>query len=238
MDNLFVPVDPQDEPDLKLMAEKFGDGENIDVKKLASGKLNADRHIQTLERELAELRQKATQQLTLQEIMTQIKQTAPRQEVASDQQPPVTPPAPQPSIDSESVKSVFEQLLEQKEAEKKKQTNKQVVHETLVSRLGAQAPSYLNDKARELGVSLEYLAKLSEENPKVFFRTIDLEDKPAPAAPVVAPRGTVAQTPSTNSVVRDNAYWARVKKDNPTYYFSSEARRLRYNDGMAGHYQP
>jgi hypothetical protein len=238
MENLFVPVDPEDDS-MKLVAEKFGDGENIDIKKLARGKVESDRHIATLESELAELRKAVTKQQTVEEILTQIRQATPSSGNNADQQPTVTPPAPQPSLDPDSVKTVFETLLEQKERERTVKTNKQIVSDTLVKKFGPDANIVLNEKARELGVTLEYLSKLAEESPKVFFKTLDIDDRPAPT-PVVAPPRSSGTAPAAGgkSVVRDNAYWANIKKTNPSFYFSGEARRLRYNDAMAGHYNP
>lgn len=233
MSDLFVPVDPQDDY-TKIVAEKFGDGENIDVRKLAKSKLESDRFIEQLKNELADLRSKVTTQVNAADLLTQLQNQ--RQVVPTDQQPPAPPPASQPTFDSTKAKEVFDELFTAKQQEERRKTNQNLVTETLTKKFGPDARTVLEDKAKELGVPLSYLAKIADENPKVFFRTIGIEDRPN-APPVVAPRpgSAPAQQAATG---RDNAYWSKMKKDNPTFYFSGEARKQRYNDAMAGVYNP
>jgi hypothetical protein len=236
MTDFFAPVDQQDE-NMKLVAEKFGDGENIDVKKLARSKIESDRHILTLEADLAALRNEVKTQLTAQELLTQLRQQQ-RQEVPSDQQPPVTPPAPQPMFDSEKAKTLFDELYEHKQLVNTKKQNQELVNKTLKDKFGNDAITVLNDKANELGVSLDYLARIAEDNPKIFFRTVGIDERPTPAGGVVAPRSSVQNTSPSNGTVRDNAYWARLKAADSKAYFSPQARKQRYDDALAGVYQP
>lgn len=236
MSDFFAPVDQQDE-NMKIVAEKFGDGENIDIKKLARSKVESDRHIQTLEGELAALRNEVKTQMNMQEILTQLKQSQ-RQDDPSNQQPTETPPAPPSTFDSEKVKSVFDELYTSKQAENTRKANQEFVNKTLKDKFGEDAMKVLNDKANELGVSLNYLAKIAEETPKVFFRTIGVDDRPTQPGAVVAPRSSVQQTAPSNGPTRDNAYWARQKAADPKAYFSAAARMQRYNDALAGTYIP
>lgn len=229
MDELFQQVDIEtQEVDLDPVEQLVGEGKKFQsVQDLARAKLEADRFIERLKQEAAELRQEVSRQMTIEEIMTQIKNS----QTPQAPQQSLTPEPRQPEVqDTPDIESVVEQLLSKKEAEKRQKENERVVADKLTSTFGQDAQLHLNKKARELGVSLEYLKGLAKESPQVFFRVTGL-DAPAPQpAPVsVAPQSRVQALPQGTGA-RDKAFYERLKAQDRAKYFHPDTQLQLYKD--------
>lgn len=189
---------------------------------LAKAKRHADLHIKRLEAEAAEIRQELNKQLTMEELLTQIK-TIQTPTPPSNPQVPPTNTAQTPDINE-----LVRKALESQTSEARKKANEAQVTSKLAERFGSEAPSYLNKKASELGVTVEYLRSQAQENPAVFYRLVDLDRQTQPLPTAVAPRSGQTIQPSQGE--RDGKFWAKVKATDPKKYFSPEGYKERYRD--------
>ena len=94
----------------------------------------------------------------------------------------------------------------------------------------AEANIKLNQKARELGLTVVDLKRQAQDNPVVFYRLMGINDRPAPTPTPPAPRNQ-QQTPVTpTTATRDRAFYEKLKATNPKQYFSPEMLQQRYRD--------
>lgn len=229
MSELFNSVgdQPDEATELASLKTRFGDGNTFDSEKLAKGKLEADRYIKRLEAEAQEMRQSIGKQATLEEIMTQIREASKQ---VPPQQPPVTPPAPV-ADDPKKVETLVSEFMSKKAAEDRTKANLARVTEAVQKAWGADAQLQMNKKARELNVPLEYLSNLAKESPDVFFKTVDLQPSTKVEATPAAPRSqTMTQPVDPNA--RTKSFYERLKKTDPSKYFSSETQNEMYKNAM------
>lgn len=234
MSDLFKALTTNQEttidPNTSVYETLVGEGKKFkDPETLARSKLESDSFIEQLKREAQELREELSRRQSAEEIKTQILEGLKPQ--APGQQPPVTPPA---NGDSEKpdIEKLIKETLAKTEAERKAQSNRQIVAEKLSQKFGQDASIELNKIAKDLSVSLEYLERLAVESPTVFFRTIGFDQTgQAPTQNAPAPRSTSA-TPAPQSGVRNKAYYDRLKAQDPKAYFSPKVQNQMYKDAM------
>lgn len=224
MEELFQQIDtstPDESALMEALVSRFGDGDE----RLKKAKLESDRHIAKIERENAELRQKVTSQSTLDEIMTQIKSMN-NKEV----QPQINPPAQQPGKpDEDSVKSLLESMLAEREAKSKINQAKAMVEQELTKRFGADAQLHVNKKAQELGLPISQLAELALSMPSAFLKLFETSKPEVPQPPSLRNRQEIQPSISGQ---RDYAFYQKLKTQNPTEYFSPKIQNQMYSDAM------
>lgn len=230
MSDIFQPINVTNDESVSFEALVGEDKRFKTSDDLAKAKIESDRFIDQLKRENDELRKEVTSKATLDEIMTKIREmNAPQ-----GQQPPVTPPANPDNGSPQNIESVVATLLEKRSLEDRVRSNTEVVSQTLQEKFGADAQIHLNKKAKELGVSLDYLRRIASESPKAFFTLIGVSNERPVAAPVVAPRvlGQVHNEPVGSDGQRNKAYYDKIKAVNPAEYFSPKIQNQMYKDAM------
>lgn len=223
MSDLFTPAAP-DQVVATLEALVGEDKKYKTVDDLAKAAVEKDRYIAQLQSEMAEARKEIGSKATLDEIMTKIREMTPSA-------PPSPSAQPGPESEKQDVTELVSKMLEEREQTQKVESNKSLVERTLLEKWGNDANLNLNKKASELGVTLDYLKRLSLESPKVFFNLVGLDkvQTTTPAAP--APRGSVTLPPS-GSGERTKSFYDNIKKANPAEYFSPKIQNQMYKDAM------
>lgn len=233
MTDIFQPIQEQTQiPENPLEVLVGEDKKFKTVEDLAKGKIESDNFIRQLQNELAELREHVGKSQTMEEIKTQILSSL-KQEKPLEQ--PAQPPSHEPNDSTKNVdvESLVSTLLEKREIEAKQRTNKQVVQDALEKKFGADAQLILNQKAKELSVSLEYLAKVANDSPSAFFRLVGIEQATPAHQPTPAPRSSQSAPVTPQSGVRNRSYYERLKSTNPTEYFSQKTRMQMMKDALA-----
>lgn len=228
MSDIFTPVD-EDQVIAENSYERLvGEGKKFkDNEALARSKEESDRFIARLQAELEEAREATRKSLTLEEVQTKILEAV--KTPVAPPQPPETPPA---KTGEDSIENIVSSLLEKKESERLAKTNREKVTEALRQKFGNDVQLHLNQKAKELNLPLDYLAKVANDSPAAFFRLIGLENTaPTPTAP--APRSSVSSPAPAQSGVRNKAYYDKLKATDPVKYFSQEVRMQQYKDMTA-----
>ncbi len=230
MSDIFEPIsDVETTTPEDVFAELVGEGKKFaDAQALAKSKWEADRFIRQLEKENEELRQTVGKQSTVEEIMTQIK--------SMSQAAPQIPQAPasvetDQAPNADALQKLFQDLYAQKKTEEFVSNNRRVINDTLEKEWGSDAQVKMNDTAKRLGVTLDYLKRLGEDSPALLFATLGINPGQATrpsAVPPVNRQGSAMPAPQE----RTKSYYDKLKATNPTEYFSAKTQQAYMKDAM------
>ena len=123
-------------------------------------------HVRTLEEENRTFREESIKAKTMDEVLQQV--------TANKDQTVQTVPA---GLDAESVKDVTLDTLRQYEAQKMAQANQQDVVAKLTNKFGSaeKAEEMFNNKAAELGLSVDFMNQLAASSPKAVLNYFDVK---------------------------------------------------------------
>ena len=222
-------ADHNDEVDpIEYVKSKFHTAEGeVDWNSVAKGKLESDKHISNLEKELAELRKKAEQGMAVKDLLEAIKSNR-----LDGTEPPVQPkdkedpPAQQPDIEE-----VVRNALNKTEQERREAVNKDIVVSKLYEVWGDKVAIELKKTASGLGVSVKELEEMGKKSPQALFKLLGVD------APVRAPSGTQVPTStvnlgSTHRGVRNQTYYNELRKSNPKLYNDPKTQAQELRDAM------
>lgn len=127
---------------------------------------HAQKHINTLEVELAELRAKVAAQKTTQELLDELKSGIPQGETL-----------PNPGLSQDVLLKAVEQVVTQKENQKTAAVNQSTVVNTFKEAYGDQAESFYNKVAAEAGLSVSMLNELAKTSPLAVIKLAGIAKK-------------------------------------------------------------
>jgi hypothetical protein len=214
--SIFADGDNQGNPLESLVGEgkKYATAED-----LAKSRIAADEHIARIEQENAEYR--AAIQRDIQARQEQTLNT-----------PPVNSPdqgnPPTQRDNQEDLAERIREITRQDRESEKTRNNIETVTSKLVDTFGSEeaANRAVKDKARELGVSLDFLMASAAASPVAFYKQMDLDSQARTAA---APRGTVNtaalqhQNPN-GPKVGTYAFYESIRKSDPKLYNSPKVQ--------------
>lgn len=221
---------PQESFVQKLVEAK---GENWkDPEVLAKGKLEADSYIKTLEDQLAQMREDMKKQDYQAQILEQLQNKATESTAVNNGVPnnngDINPQNTTAGIDEETLKSLVEQTLSQREKDNTVQQNLSQVDKELESSFGTEAAATVQKKAQELGMSMDRLRDIAAESPSAFFTLIGQPQKTF--SPMV--QGSV-RTEGVNmqaSAERDWSYYQKLRRENRNLYYSPKVQQQMFQD--------
>jgi hypothetical protein len=181
-------------------AELVGDGKKYSsVEDALKSVPHAQKHIQTLESELAAAREELAKRKTAEELLDEIK---------SGIQPQATPAGSE--FDQDKLLQLVDQTLEQKERQRAAKTNAESVASKFTEKYGQKAEEVYNTVAKESGLTIQQLNSLAASSPKIVLKLAGLEGTSAPVAG--KPNSTVNTEALNNTKVDANQLSARVKQ--------------------------
>lgn len=216
----------------KLVEER---GENWqDPEVIAKGKLEADNHIKELERQLEELRG----DLSKNEYAKQLLETLQGKAEAPTSSNPVESQKQQSEEgsaadqnttgDAGDLESLVEETIRKREQQQTAQQNLTQVQETLSKAFGTEANKVVQERAKELGMSLDRLQEIATESPSAFMRLIGeapaVESNPAPSSSV----NTTAKF--NQSSERNWQYYQNLRRTNSKQYYSPKVQNQLVQD--------
>jgi DNA polymerase III alpha subunit (gram-positive type) len=221
---------PQESYVQKLVEAK---GENWkDPEVLAKGKLEADGYIKTLEDQLAQMREDMKKQDYQAQILEQLQNKATESTAVNNEVPnnngDINTQNTTASVDEETLKSLVEQTLTQREKDNTVQQNLSQVDKELESSFGTEAAATVQKKAQELGMSMDRLRDIAAESPSAFFTLIGQPQKTF--SPMV--QGSV-RTEGVNmqaSTERDWSYYQKLRRENRNLYYSPKVQQQMFQD--------
>lgn len=206
-----------------------------DPETIAKGKLEADAHIAQLEAQLAGMREDMAKQEYAKELLAKLEGTEGQTSQASS--------STQTSATSENTTSEtvdLDKLLEEKlaarEAASKAEGNSKRVEEGLVKAFGTEARTVVQNKAKELNMSLSQLEGLAKESPDAFLRLVGADT--AKKTPSITPTSNFNITPNENTTSRSWSDLQELRKTKPSEYWSpavqNEIMRLQEEAKRSG----
>jgi hypothetical protein len=211
----------------KLVAVKGDNWKDPEV--LAKGKLEADGYIKTLEEQLAAMREDLGKQEYSKQLLDQLqnKATAPTNVntvvPTKNNGSTNTDGNTQPQVSEESLKSLVEQTLTNREKESTVKQNLSLVDAELEKSYGTEAVSVIQKKATELGMTVQRMQEIAAESPTAFFALLGEQKKSF--SPMV--QGSI-RTEGVNmqaSTERTWAYYQALRRENKTLYFSPKVQQ-------------
>lgn len=225
--NENVPSDPNGQPSAtpnsaeqnpSVGSEFVGEGKKYaTVDDALNSIAPAQEHISNLEKEMGEMREELTRRESAQEILNRIDAS----NSAKD-----TPIA---GLDKEAVAQLVNETVSQRDAKKILDANKREVNDKLNSIYGDKSGEVVNNKAKELGVSVEYLQNTAEHSPKAFYQMVGLSDKSPSNESMNFNSDVNTQNLEKNlsgSIQHGTyKYYQALRKDNPSKYYTVEVQR-------------
>jgi hypothetical protein len=129
----------------------------------------------------------------------------------------------QPQVSEESLKSLVEQTLTNREKESTVKQNLSQVDAELEKVYGTEAVSVIQKKATELGMSVQRMQEIAAESPTAFFALLGEQKKSF--SPMV--QGSI-RTEGVNmqaSTERTWSYYQALRRENKTLYFSPKVQQ-------------
>lgn len=240
MSEIFNADDqPQNQSDQRLFDQLVGEGKRFKTDEdLAKAKMEADRTVEDRNRELRELRQELDEAIERRRLAEEVARTKP---VTPAVTPPGTPPAPAPASHEEKpdLSVLVRQELEAAQSRQNLQRNIDTVTSRMIELYGddAKATQVIQAKAKDLGVSVEFLQDAAARSPKGFYQLIGVDGGDASSNSTVPnpTRGDVNQSAlprdgGTGPKPNSYQWYENLRKTDPAKYFKPEVQMALMRD--------
>lgn len=201
-------------------------GENKKFKSnedLAKGKAEADRFIEVLTREKAELRndylklrEEAATQAKLQDLIDRLEKNPNRN--SDDSNIPPEDKRETPSYDPKEVQSLVQKTILETDKLKKETENFNFVHGKLREQFGNSVNNVLQERMNTLGLSDEDITSLAKKSPQAFFNTLGIQQQGQNDFQTPPRSSQRSDNFSPNAKKRTLSYYEELKKTNPRMY--------------------
>lgn len=223
-------MDLLDNEDQVVATDLVGEGKKYrDLDALAKAKLEADKHIERIERENAELRQDFTKTKTVEELLEKLE--AKLGTSREENQPPPEKPVSKAAGNNEGlsqadVLALVEGHVTQKEQERTRSQNIDHAKRELKASFGDKYAEVLKTKAEELGLTIEDMTAMAAKSPSALIKLVSSSKSNEPLSS--PPKGIRMNT--SDSKGRDYAYYTNLRKTDPKAYHSREVQWQMHKD--------
>lgn len=222
---------PQESYVTKLTEAKGDNWKDPEV--LAKGKIEADSHIQQLERQLSEMKEDLGKQDYSKQLLDELQNRAADPTTANNAMPNnnnggTVQENTNSNVSEADLKSLVERTLSERDRESVIKQNLSLVDQELESSFGTEALNRVKEKSKELGISMQRLQDVAAESPNAFFSLIGEPKKDF--KPMV--QGSV-RTDSVNmqsSSERNWNYYQNLRRENRNLYYSSKIQQQILQD--------
>lgn len=256
-DDLFTPPkgehqqDNANEGSTNPLEELVGEGKKYkDQVELAKAYKHADSYIESLKRELGEVRQEADKRATLEDLVEKITKATTNR--SSDPAPQGNESISVPgndhnnetrntnqSYDPKEIERLVVERIEQETNKRTQASNLESVRAELSKHWGPGYVDKLKSKANELGLSPEQLNNLAATQPKLFRTAVGLNNtnssnSEVSTTPPANRRNNSAATPVTNDgSIRNKAYYDKLRKENLNEFLKGKTQVQMHKDAMS-----
>tara|TARA_R110002020_G_scaffold166067_2_gene353893 strand:- start:815 stop:1546 length:732 start_codon:yes stop_codon:yes gene_type:complete len=158
---------------------------------------HAQQHIQTLESELAEVKEELTKRKTAQELLDEIKSGT----------QPVENTTQSVDVNQDTLEQLVQNTIDKRENAQSARANAKIVAEKFTKKFGANAESAYNQIAVESGLDVQQLHNLAATSPNAVLKLAGLTD--VKVATTTTTPGSV-NTESLSATPSDSSLSARV----------------------------
>ena len=230
------PVVPETPVDANPLETLVGEGKKFkDVSALAHGKLEADRFVLQLQNEgkaqrdrIKQLEEELNTRTNMQDFLDEIKSQRPQEQ--GNQPPPST------SVSTPFNPADIDELLDKKlEATRRReiaQQNVDHVQQELTKTWGPDYVSKLVARARELGLSQDFLGSVAETSPKAFLEMVIPKTQVRPEPTSIPRSGLNVGIDLSNTGVRNQSYYNKMKQTDPALFRSEKMTVQRHRDAQ------
>jgi hypothetical protein len=221
------------------LADLVGDDKKFkSLDDLANGKLEADKHIETLEGELkqvrtqmAELEEQANKSKTVSDLVDAVKK-ANRAEQEGNQ-----------PVSEEQLQEMVASIMDGRHEKQTRLANYQQANQSVLDKFNGDveaARTYTAERARQLGITTDKLKALGEESPSAFKQLMEVPSSTGSQGVVAVPEVQMpgGGSPAHQEVVdghHTKAYYDRIKRDmGPSKYWNdTKIQHQYYRDALA-----
>lgn len=215
-DNLF---DRGSQGSISTFDQLVGEGKKFKTAEdLAASKAHTDAHISTLESELKDIREELEKRDSIEDIVRKARQPV--------QEPKSSEPT---SLDKEGVRSVFKEF----QSEQKAASNIVQVDSKMREKFGEAAKKVTQEKASELGVSLDFMKHVASEDPRAFLAWFQNTPVPEGVQPTTSTEGVPQPTKDSPKTFRE--FMENARKDGRRTLNQQEREQLQQNELKFGH---
>lgn len=234
-----TPTEPtqQGGSDNGLLSSLVGEGKKFkSVEDLARGKVESDKFIEKLTEELAEMRKELTGMASMTQTVEELKKLRNQPQGGS-----TTTEAP---VDPEQLITAVEKRLSEKSEAKKREENILEADRMIVDIFKgdrAKSKEFLESKAKELGVGVNWLVDVAANNPKAVLNLLGLAQQTS--QPAAKDPSSVVNTSSQTFVQGGapqrgtKAYYEDIRRKDKTLYFSTKIQNEIFEAQKAGTYK-
>ena len=182
---------------------------------MAKGKVESDAFIIKLQNEQAELREELDKRLSAEETLARIQETSKTSNENTSQ------------VSADNVTDLVKQTVQQMSEDETAKVNVMKADSILAAKYGDKRGEVVAAKAKELGVTLEFLEDTAAKSPSAFLGMMG-ETTPAQPTPNAAVNGSVNTDAMSqvNAGPKDDSYasFETLRKENPKEYFKPETQ--------------
>ena len=223
-------------PGAKFDITKYDNDPLKAAKAIAKGKYHADTTLELRNKQHDELRadwQKLREEYNsgpkLKEYLDQLvaKQNNHTEPSVEDNKPVYDPDEIERLLETK-----MDAKLRQREIERKQEANYRLVESKLTEHYGSDYQRVLKQQVDQLGLDKEFVNTLAKDHPEVLFRTLGIGLKQDNSFQSPTP-SSQRRDPFAPTQKRTNAYYQKMRKDNPDLYRQPKIQDQMLKDAMA-----
>jgi len=212
----------------KLISSKGEQWKDPEV--IAKGKIEADAYIEQQKQKIAELEARISQEDYSKKLLERLQSqgAAPSQQTEPKQED--GPPKENTTLDVGSIEDLVRKSLQKAEEEKKAETNLQRVEKELTEKYGDKAQSIVSAKAKEMGVSVEFLGSIAKQSADAFLRLVQTETRTEAGHTTNSRVNTGGDFSSASE--RNWSFYESLRKEDSKKYWSKEIQDQMLSDKL------
>lgn len=223
--------------DPNILNDLVGPGKKFaSVEALALGKKTSDEFISRLQQEMQGLREELNRRTSAEDIIKQV-----REEFRQTSQE-ATPASN--GLDENTIAQIVKNQLTEATLQTQAIKNLEMVNEAMLSQFQSDeaAKEAITTKARELGVTVEYLRDNAMQSPKAFLALMGLQAQTKTTTPS-APAGELQKSsqnsealPPVNDAAKVKEYYDNLRRTSPSKYWAPETQKQIWTLMQQGKY--
>ena len=216
--------EPSPTTESEYLEKLVGEGKKFKtVDDLARGKIEADEFIERLKQEQQQLREELEKRVGLEEKLDSLLKAQHKPDPSNQSQPPQ-----QPQVDDLDIDKLIDERMTARERAALESKNFEESQRAIVDHCGGDgeaARRFIQERAKELGVSPEYLGQRAKESKSAFLALVGIASKPQPVPST--PRGTTGDAPVQHGQPQPGTweYFEALRKSDPKRYFSPKVQQ-------------
>lgn len=224
-------------PGAKFDIAKYDNDKLKAAAAIARGKYEADMYVDHMKQRHDELRQdyvtlreQANAGPKLQELIDRYQAASQNNNQAQEPSGNDVKPV---SFDPKDIEDLLEQKLTAREQLRKEEANFKTVESKLTEHYGSDYQNVLKHQVDQLGLDKDFVNELARKHPQVLFRTLGLEGQKQDNSFQSPMQSSQRRDPFAPTQKRTNAYYQKLRKDNPEAYRSPKIQDQMFKDAVA-----